>query len=1225
MKKIITVLATLASLASVAQTSGLSADSDIVHRIVVIGDAGDPGSIAKGKAIVIDAVRNTVPLDKKTIVLYVGDNLYVNGLPCVGDVCYLPGINAIDTQVGLIKGTEATGIFMPGNHDWANGKPQGYDNVVRQSVYINNCAENVKFYPENGCPGPEEVPLGKDAVLIIMDSEWWLLKGSKPGVESDCENKTEEEVLEQLKDIIDRNANKLVLFACHHPFKSTGVHSGYYGIKQHIFPFTDLNKNLYIPLPGLGSIYPISRGVFGSPQDMKFPLYVNMINQVEDVLKNHPYVVHIAGHEHNLQLINDSGYHYIISGGGCKSQRVGHNKKTKFAAASMGFAVVDILRNKDVKVTFYEVPSKGGQAKKAYSGNILNFSKFPDLVKDTVTKHDLKYQDSVAAPANKGYAEASGFKRMLLGDNYRREWATPVKLKVFDVNHEQGGFKIIRMGGGKQTHSLHLKDTAGTSWSLRTINKDPGKVIPKNFRHTIGEDIVQDMISANQPYGALPVPVLASALGIVHSTPKYFFVPDDYALGYYYRPVFANTVCLLEEQDPTLDGSKGKSTMKIFNKLRDKDDYKVDQKRLLKARMLDFLIADYDRHYDQWKWGKIDTGKQKIYYPIPHDRDEAFFYSDGLVMKYMTWRRLPFLKGFRYGIPQIKWEGYVAKNFDRTYLNEIDENEWKQTLQEFKNELPDSVISESVKQLPPEIARIDSSVMAKKLKSRRDLLPERSLIYYRFISKRVNILGSNKDEYFHVSRAGHDVKVTVYTRDAHEKNDTGLIMYQRQFDPHVTRELRLYGFNGNDLFKIDDDVRSGMKIRMIGGEGNDTFNIKGHVRNFIYDFKKENNQILAHNRSRNMISKDPLVNSYNDKEENYTTWRFPHFEAGYNAEDQALIGIGLMQKTFNFRKYPFSTDQKLTTLYAIANNAYQVKYKGDFREIVFRKDIVAEGEFINPTLNNFFGFGNETKKIPGTDYKYYWARFTDFDGSVMLKKRYFGNVLSIGLGPAFYLYSWNKNYNSSDRVFANPARIGLDSGIFHPKSYAGGRLSLNVNNLNAELFPTRGVDWTTDLTSMQGLNSNSNPITKFESNMAVYASLANPSNVIAVLRIGGGHIFSEHFEYFQALTLGANNYLRGFRKDRFAGSSMAYADLELRLKLLDVHSYILPGSLGVVGFNDFGRVWMRGENSHLWHDAYGGGLYFTPFNMVILSVTTALSGEETLFNFTIGAKINLTF
>ncbi len=934
-------------------------------------------------------------------------------------------------------------------------------------------------------------------------------------------------------------------------------------------------------------------------------------------------MVHLAGHEHTLQLISDSNYHYIVSGGGCKSQRVGHSKKTKYAAAKQGFAVLDILRNKDVKVSFFELDPKSNNLKQAYSANILNFYKFPEIAKDTITVHELAYQDSATIPANIKYERASGFRRMMLGDNYRKEWSTPVKLKVFYVNKEHGGFTIEGMGGGNQTRALHLKDSTGKKWALRALNKDPSKAIPKNFRNTFAADVVQDMISSANPYGALPVPVLSAALGLVHSTPQYFVVPDDYSLGIY-RPVFANTMCMLEEQDPSLDGSKTKTTYKIFNNLRDKDNHKVDQKMLLKARMLDFLIADYDRHHDQWKWGTIDTGRQKIYYPIPHDRDQAFFHGRGLVMKYATWRRLPFLKGFRYDIPRVTWLGYVARYFDRTYLNELDANDWKHVLSEFKGELSDSVISESAKTFPPEIAVQDSTITIAKLKSRRDLMPEKGMVYYKFLAKRVNVLGSNKDEIFHLSKAGKGMKVDVYTRK--ENGDTDLLMYSRTFDPHITKELRLYGFNGNDKFQVDKDVHTRIKLRIVGGQGGDTFNIQGYVHSIIYDFKKEPNIILAHNRTRNRISADPLVNNYNDKEENYTQWRFPHLEMGYNPEDGFLVGIGVFARTFNFRRLPFSTDQKLTSLVSIANQAYQVKYVGEFLDIVRKTDVVAEGEYVSPTLNNFFGFGNESKKISGAGLQYYRVRFTEGSASIMLRKRYFRNLLSIGIGPSVYYYANTFNNLDADRILAHPERVGLDSAsIYSPKGYAGGKFSIKVDNLNAELFPTRGVSWVTDFTSMADLNKNSQPITKLESNMAIYASLSDPARVVAVLKIGGGHIFSQQFEYFQALTLGANNYLRGFRKDRFAGSSLAYADLELRVKVCDVNSYIMPGTFGVVGFNDFGRVWVKNETSNLWHDAYGAGLYYTPFNMVIVSATTAFSGEEFLFNFTVGAKINLTF
>jgi hemolysin activation/secretion protein len=130
---------------------------------------------------------------------------------------------------------------------------------------------------------------------------------------------------------------------------------------------------------------------------------------------------------------------------------------------------------------------------------------------------------------------------------------------------------------------------------------------------------------------------------------------------------------------------------------------------------------------------------------------------------------------------------------------------------------------------------------------------------------------------------------------------------------------------------------------------------------------------------------------------------------------------------------------------------------------------------------------------------------------------------------------------------------------------------------------------------------------------------------VGIFRVGGGHIFSKNFEYFQALTLGANNYVRGFRKDRFSGSSMFYSSFEGRVKLFKSESYILPGDVGIIGFYDIGRVWTRDLKSKNWHSSYGGGFYYSPFNIVIVSATVGISDEDKLLNFSLGTKFRLTF
>ena len=209
---------------------------------------------------------------------------------------------------------------------------------------------------------------------------------------------------------------------------------------------------------------------------------------------------------------------------------------------------------------------------------------------------------------------------------------------------------------------------------------------------------------------------------------------------------------------------------------------------------------------------------------------------------------------------------------------------------------------------------------------------------------------------------------------------------------------------------------------------------------------------------------------------------------------------------------------------------------------------------------------------------------------------------------------------------ANPGLVGSDSAsIYGVKQFFGGKAKLDISYINNEIFPTRGITWFTEFTSLRGFNSNTHALTKLTSDMTIYASINDHARLATVLRFGGGHIFSKHYEYFQALNIGGNDYLRGYRKNRFSGTSIAYSSAELRLRLFKSQSYLLPGDVGVMGFYDIGRVWQRREDSKKWHSGYGGGLYYIPYSLVMISCTVGFSPEDRLFNFSLGTKFKLVF
>jgi outer membrane translocation and assembly module TamA len=72
---------------------------------------------------------------------------------------------------------------------------------------------------------------------------------------------------------------------------------------------------------------------------------------------------------------------------------------------------------------------------------------------------------------------------------------------------------------------------------------------------------------------------------------------------------------------------------------------------------------------------------------------------------------------------------------------------------------------------------------------------------------------------------------------------------------------------------------------------------------------------------------------------------------------------------------------------------------------------------------------------------------------------------------------------------------------------------------------------------------------------------------------------------------------------------MFYHNQELRM-IFNVRNKVFNGKSGLVGFYDRGRVWQPGEDSDTWHAGYGGGVFLSLFNKIILSLSYGISKED---------------
>ncbi|HLF13348.1 MAG TPA: metallophosphoesterase, partial [Bacteroidota bacterium] len=244
------------------------ASKPILH-ISLIGDAGyaEPANDAPIRAI----GRAAREIETPELTVFLGDNIYGNGMPPAGDEDRGLAESVLDTQLKIFsEDTTMAGIFIPGNHDWDGMGEDGRASVTRQSDYIRRATgSRIRLLPDSARPGPVLVMRNDVLQVIALDSQWWLHKYDKPfypGAATD--SATQEAIADSLHWLLSEFEGKVSIILTHHPLETHGPHGGYFPVTDHIFPLRNINSWLWLPLPVLGSAYPIARASGYSEQDV---------------------------------------------------------------------------------------------------------------------------------------------------------------------------------------------------------------------------------------------------------------------------------------------------------------------------------------------------------------------------------------------------------------------------------------------------------------------------------------------------------------------------------------------------------------------------------------------------------------------------------------------------------------------------------------------------------------------------------------------------------------------------------------------------------------------------------------------------------------------------------------------------------------------------------------------------------------------------------------------
>ena len=836
-------------------------------------------------------------------------------------------------------------------------------------------------------------------------------------------------------------------------------------------------------------------------------------------------------------------------------------------------------------------------------------------------------RDSITIAISPVYDSVSKAHRFFFGESYRKLWATPVKIRVIDLQKEKGGLKIIKLGGGNQTRSLQLQDASGQEWALRTVQKYPERGLPENLRATIAKDIVQDQIATNHPFASLIVPPLADVLNIPHAHPEVVYVGDDPGLKEY-RKDFANAVYLIEERSP-IGREESDNTLKIERKLEEDNDHQVDQKLLLRARLLDFIVGDWDRHEDNWRWLKEEDKKgDKTYIPVPKDRDKVFYSTSGLLPWVLSHQWLKAnLQPYQAEIRAIDQYNYNQQNFDRYFLNSLSEKDWQEAVKEVQEKISNAVLRQAMMKIPANIFAEGGEKTLGIMIARKDNLGKTALDYYRFLSAKVEITASDKKEYFEIKhQKDGDIELTIHNLKKDGEQERKL--YHRTFDHTVTKEIRVYGMAGADIFDVKGKTKSPVTVRLIGGDDKDSFKINTELNarsnTYIYDRGDEENDLPAASLAKLRLSTDTAVNQHKF---NYIYDQFgPLFHLNYSVDRGIQPGVGLILQKQGFRKYPYASKQEFWVDYSTGRKAFILSYTGDFKKVIGDYNLKVNAQLLGPhNLSNFFGLGNETSFIqhdiegPNEDdeidrgISYYRNRYDYLTADFQLYKKIEKWTIGAGITTEYYTSSSGAN---DERFLKDFNLTNPEENVFAAQSFAGLVTEINYDSRDNIAIPKKGLYWNTRISGSQQLNGDLDRYGKVQTEFRAYFNPGNSGFVIAN-RVGGGTTFGNP-EYFQLMQLGGVHNLRGYHTNRFTGKTVAYESLDFRLKLFDFTSYVVPGSFGLLAFNDVGRVWYPGQSSDKWHYGYGGGIYVVPADLILIQAAVGISRESTMPYISVG-------
>jgi hypothetical protein len=790
--------------------------------------------------------------------------------------------------------------------------------------------------------------------------------------------------------------------------------------------------------------------------------------------------------------------------------------------------------------------------------------------------------DTVTVAAGAHY-QAGALHRFFLGGAYRDLWTAPIRVPVLNLQTYAGGLRPLKEGGGVQTRSLRFVTPDRTEYVFRSVDKF-GVAVPPMWKGSIVDHIGHDMISNSNPASAQVAAPILDAAGVLHVTPAFVVMPDDPLLGKY-RKKYAGLLGTIEEYPTTpKDDVPGFANAKriidsdsLLKLIDDDPSNQVDSRAFLRARLVDMLLGDWDRHQGQWKWALLVSRPTDVWEPIPRDRDHALVSSSGL-FAWIIRGSQPTMTKFDASYPPVGKLVFNSRQLDRRLLAGVGKATYDSIANALKQAITDSAILVAVHEMPADYQHDDRD-LARDLERRRDSLRVIADKFYAELAPVVDIHATDAADHATVRRID-DHTVDVVLADSHGEG-----YFDRRFDAGETREIRVYLHGGDDTAIVTGAVTSSIPVRVIGGNGSnviiDSSRVAGDRHSaHLYDVGTVSNVSYGPDT---LFSRRPMLRRFGtliSPVPDYGTRFGPAAKMTVNHDYGIMPGLGVAHYSYGFGDYPYSSMYSLIGEYSTHLHRSRVTFTADDHFAQSPLHVTMLGRMSQIEVVEFHGLGNSTPQS-ATDY---------FD--VHQRQWLLRPAMSLGLARKSDLsFGPVIDYFQTDNVpghFVSAARpYGFGStGDF---GEAGVQLTLHHDGREFATHPFYGTLFDLGGSYYPAVWDLRTAFEEAHVAVAQYYTLPIPTHPHVVLRGGAKKLWGD-FPFQEAAFIGGSSSIRTIDRDRYAGDAAVYGTAELRVPVAHV-TVLVPLDLGLLGTIDVGRVYVDGSSPDGWHNALGGGFW----------------------------------